>query len=138
MVKNEKDYVFNLDAIRVPTEYINQKRKGKLVNNQAGKNPGDVWHITKINSPAIFKHKTAHPTQYPNELVYRCLSATTEPRTKTPSWCFTQHPYYCEGAPLVLDPFMGSGTTAEQVPMCVVDHLTRSIGVGHGTSCDWF
>ena len=63
--------------------------------------------MTKINSPAIFKHKTAHPAQYPNELVHRCLSASSETRDKTPSWCYTKQAYYCEEAPLVLDPFMG-------------------------------
>ena len=56
------------------------------------KNPTDVWKISLVsgNSP----ERTEHPSQYPEELVERIIKVGTH-----------------EGD-LVLDPFMGSGTTA--------------------------
>ena len=42
------DYVFNLDAVRVPQKYPNKKhykgsKKGQLSGNPLGKNPSDFW-----------------------------------------------------------------------------------------------
>jgi len=37
-VKNKKDYIFNLDDVRVPSKWINDKRC-----NKNGKNPEDFW-----------------------------------------------------------------------------------------------
>jgi adenine-specific DNA-methyltransferase len=92
------NYKFHLDAIRVPSLYPNKRyykgpKKGELSGNPLGKNPGDVWDISNIkhNHP----EKTAHPCQFPGELVRRAILATT-----------------CPGE-MVIDPFMGSGTTAE-------------------------
>lgn len=92
------DYTFNLDPVRVPQKYPNKKsykgpNKGMLSGNPLGKNPGDVWDIPNVknNHP----EKTDHPCQYPLALVDRIiLSMTNENDT-------------------VMDPFLGSGTTAE-------------------------
>lgn len=89
------DYLFDLDPIRVPQKWPSKKhfkgpKKGQLSCNPLGKNPGDVWEITQVknNHP----EKTAHPCQFPEELVRRCVAATTR------------------AGDLVVDPFAGSGT----------------------------
>lgn len=86
---------FDLDPIRVPQKWPGKKhfkgpKKGQLSCNPLGKNPGDVWTITQVknNHP----EKTAHPCQFPEELVRRCVLSTTKP------------------GDLVMDPFAGSGT----------------------------
>ena len=91
------DYRFDLDAVRVPQKYPNKRhfkgeKKGELSGHPLGKNPGDVWDITNVknNHP----EKTAHPCQFPEALVQRAVLCSTR-RGDT-----------------VLDPFVGSGTTA--------------------------
>lgn len=91
------NYTFNLDPVRVPQKYPGKKhykgdKKGQLSGNPLGKNPSDVWEITNVknNHP----EKTEHPCQYPIDLVNRLVLAMSN-----------------EGD-IVLDPFMGSGTTA--------------------------
>jgi adenine-specific DNA-methyltransferase len=91
------DYVFNLDAIRVPSKYPGKKhfkgpKKGQLSCNPLGKNPSDVWDIPNVKANHV--EKTKHPCQFPIELVERLvLSMTNEG-----DWVF--------------DPFMGVGSTA--------------------------
>jgi adenine-specific DNA-methyltransferase len=91
------DYIFNLDSIRIPQKYPGKKyykgdKKGQLSCNPLGKNPGDVWAITNVknNHP----EKTNHPCQFPLELASRFVQALSNP------------------GDLVMDPFMGAGTTA--------------------------
>lgn len=91
------DYFFNLDPVRVPQKYPGKRHfkgpnKGKLSGNPKGKNPADVWEIPNVKSNHV--EKTSHPCQFPVALVQRLvLSMTVE-------------------GDLVLDPFMGVGTTA--------------------------
>ncbi|MDE2227937.1 MAG: site-specific DNA-methyltransferase [Alphaproteobacteria bacterium] len=90
------DYIFNLDAIRVPSKYPGKKyfkgpKAGQLSCNPLGKNPGDVWIFPNVKNNHV--EKTIHPCQFPVELVERLVLALTEPR----------------GA--VLDPYMGVGST---------------------------
>ncbi|GAA0840549.1 site-specific DNA-methyltransferase [Bifidobacterium pullorum subsp. gallinarum] len=92
-----EEYTFNLDDIRVPQKYPNKRyykgpKKGQLSGNPLGKNPGDVWDISNVknNHP----EKTAHPCQFPEELALRFIRALTK------------------ADDVVLDPFLGSGTTA--------------------------
>ena len=89
------DYVFNLDAVRVPSKYPGKKhykgpKAGQYSCNPLGKNPGDVWEIPNVknNHP----EKTAHPCQFPIELVERLVLALTKP------------------GDLVVDPYMGTGS----------------------------
>lgn len=103
-----KDYLFNLDDVRVPSKYPGKRyfkgpKKGELSGNPKGKNPGDVWEILENdwerevwNIPNVKSNhpeKTIHPCQYPVELVERCILALTNPG----SW--------------ILDPFAGVGST---------------------------
>lgn len=97
-VKNEKNYTFNLDDIRDPNvKYPNQKKNGKLRCHPLGKNPGDVWHFPKVTSGAnrSSKERTPHPAQFPSAVIDRVIKASSKK------------------GDLILDPFMGSGTTAE-------------------------
>ncbi|AKB03540.1 site-specific DNA-methyltransferase [Vibrio cholerae] len=97
-VKNSQSYTFNLDAVRDPNvKYPNQKKNGKLKCNPLGKNPSDVWQITKVTSGRNRSsvERTPHPAQFPLALVERMLKSSSN-----------------EGD-IILDPFMGSGSTAE-------------------------
>ena len=97
-IKNSEDYTFNLDDIRDPdVKYPNQKKNGKLRCNTLGKNPSDVWQIAKVTSGAnrSSEERTNHPAQFPNDLIERLVKGFTNV------------------GDLILDPFMGSGTTAE-------------------------
>jgi len=96
-VKSADSYTFNLDDVRDPdVKYPNQKKNGKLKCNPLGKNPSDVWIIPKVTSGAnrSSKERTDHPAQFPSALIERIILACSNP------------------GDLVLDPFMGSGTTA--------------------------
>ncbi len=90
------DYVFNLDAVRVPQKYPGKKyfkgpKAGQYSCNPLGKNPGDLWVIPNVKSNHV--EKTEHPCQFPVELIERLvLSLTNEG-----DW--------------VMDPFLGTGTS---------------------------
>jgi adenine-specific DNA-methyltransferase len=97
MMKKPGAYsIFNLDAVRVPQKYplkksYKKKNYGTFTCNPLGKNPGDVWNIHTIhyNSP----EKWDHPAQYPEELCRRIILLLTNEKG------------------VVMDPFMGVGTT---------------------------
>lgn len=96
-VKNANDYVFDLDSVRDPdVRYPNQKKNGKLKCNPAGKNPSDVWIIPKVTSGSqrSSPERTPHPSQFPIALIERIVRSTSRRND------------------VVLDPFVGSGTTA--------------------------
>jgi adenine-specific DNA-methyltransferase len=96
-VKDPLDYHFDLDAVRDPNvKYPNQKKNGKLKCNPLGKNPTDVWSIPKVTSGMnrSSKERTPHPAQFPEALIERAILACSRP------------------GDLILDPFVGSGTTA--------------------------
>jgi len=74
------DYIFNLDAVRIPAKYPGKRhfkgpRTGKLSGNPLGKNPEDVWDIPNVKSNHI--EKTSHPCQFPVGLVERLVLALT-------------------------------------------------------------
>jgi adenine-specific DNA-methyltransferase len=94
--KSDK-YVFNLDAIRVPQKYPGKKyfkgpKVGQYSCNPLGKNPGDVWIIPNVKHNHI--EKTAHPCQFPIELIERLVLALTN------------------SGDLVVDPYIGVGSSA--------------------------
>ena len=108
-VKDQENFTFNLDAIRDPNvKYPNQKKNGKLRCNTLGKNPSDVWEIAKVTSGAnrSSTERMPHPAQFPEDLISRIILGFTN-----------------EGD-LILDPFMGSGTTAKVAML----HNRRTIG----------
>jgi len=91
------DYLFNLDAIRVPQKWQNKKhyrdgRKGELSCNPEGKNPADIWVFRNVKQN--HEEQTIHPCQFPEDLIARIVLSSTH-----------------EGE-LVLDPYMGAGTVA--------------------------
>lgn len=96
--KDKNNYAFNIDTVRDKSvKYPNQRKNGKLRCNPNGKNPTDVWQIPKVTSgkDRASKERTPHPAQFPIAVVERIIKASSN-----------------EGE-LVLDPFMGSGSTAE-------------------------
>ncbi len=115
------EYVFNLDPVRVPAKYPGKRhykgpKIGKLSGNPKGKNPSDVWDVLAQdwetglwdipNVKANHPEKTAHPCQFPVELVERCvLALTTED-----SW--------------VLDPYAGVGSSL----IAAIRHNRRGMG----------
>lgn len=91
------DYVFNLDAVRVPQKYPGKrafkgKNVGQYTSNPLGKNPGDVWVVPNVKANHI--EKTDHPCQFPIDIPERLILALTNRND------------------LVVDPYLGSGTTA--------------------------
>lgn len=85
--KNKDKYTFNLDDVKIPAlNYRPDRYKSQL------KNPTDVWRISMVSGN--FEERTSHPAQYPEELVERIVLTATNK------------------GEMVLDPFMGSGTTA--------------------------
>lgn len=91
------DYVFNLDAIRVPQKYPGKKyfkgaKVGQYSCNPLGKNPGDVWTIPNVKHNHV--EKTIHPCQFPIELVERLVLALTNRND------------------LVVDPYLGVASAA--------------------------
>jgi len=96
-VKDEDNYVFNLDDVRDPNvKYPNQKKNGRLKCNPLGKNPSDVWEFPKVTSgeDRSSSERTAHPAQFPEAVVSRIMRASSNV------------------GQMVFDPFIGSGTTA--------------------------
>lgn len=91
------NYIFNLDAVRVPQKYPGKKafkgpKIGQYTCNPLGKNPGDVWIIPNVKHNHI--EKTHHPCQFPIELVERLVLGMTNPED------------------LVVDPYIGVGSAA--------------------------
>ena len=90
------DYHFELDPIRLPQRYPGKRhhkgaKRGQFSSNPRGKNPGDVWDIPNVKASSV--EKTQHPCQFPIGLVQGLIKALSPP----------------DG--LVLDPFLGSGST---------------------------
>jgi adenine-specific DNA-methyltransferase len=103
------DYRFDLDPIRVPQKYPGKRawkgpRAGEYTGDPRGKNPGDVWIFPNVKANHV--EKTVHPCQFPVELVERFVLSVTAP------------------GDLVVDPFMGVGTTA----CAAVRHGRRAAG----------
>jgi len=85
--KDKENYIFNLDEVKIPAlNYRPDRFKSQM------KNPSDVWYIQMVSGN--YPERTFHPAQYPEELIERIIKVASN-----------------EGD-LVLDPFIGSGTTA--------------------------
>lgn len=90
-------YNFNLDDVRIPQKYPGKRhykgeKKGEFSGNPRGKNPSDVWDLPNVKARHI--EKTDHDCQFPVALSDRLIKALSNK------------------GDLVLDPFIGSGTTA--------------------------
>ncbi len=112
-VKDINNYKFNLDDIRIPYITKNDKR---LVGG-TGRNPtdtwnydipeSDFWYFDRVNN--MTKNKlgiSEHPCVYPTPMIERIIRMTTDV------------------GDVVLDPFLGSGTT-----LVAAENLGR-IGLG--------
>lgn len=91
-----KDYLFNLDPVRVPQKYPGKKyskgpKKGEYSGNPLGKNPSDIWEIPNVKANHV--EKTEHPCQFPITVPRRLIQALTNEND------------------IVFDPFNGSGST---------------------------
>ncbi len=103
------DYIFNLDAVRVPQKYPGKKyfkgpKAGQYSCNPLGKNPGDLWVIPNVKSNHV--EKTSHPCQFPVELIERLVLSLT----RESDWVF--------------DPFLGTGTAI----VAAIRHNRRGAG----------
>jgi len=95
-VKN-KDYYFDLDSVRIPYDEETKKARSRSIFVgkkwlEMGYNPKDVWSISRLHK--IHSEREEHPTQKPLEVIERMIKAS------------------CPKNGIVLDPFLGSGTTA--------------------------
>lgn len=82
--KHSKEYVFNLDDVRIPQKFY------RSVNNMRGANPGNVWEFSHMHY--CNKNRREHPTQKPEGLYERMILASSNI------------------GDVVADPFVGSGT----------------------------
>ncbi len=95
-VKNN-NYYFNIDDIRIPYDEETKKARTRSIFVgkkwlEIGYNPKDLWSVSRIHAQAPEREK--HPTQKPLEVIERMVKASS-PKNG-----------------VVLDPFMGTGTTA--------------------------
>ena len=102
LVKSLDHYTFNLDDVRDPNvKYPNQRKNGKIRVNPLGKNPTDVWQLPKVTTgqgltgQRASPERTKHPAQFPVSVIERIVKACSNP------------------GDMLLDPFIGSGTSAE-------------------------
>ncbi len=86
MFTKSESFKFDLDNIRIPQKYYRER------NNMAGANPGDVWQFSHVHYSN--PERENHPTQKPEGLIERIILASSDEND------------------FVLDPFLGSGTTA--------------------------
>ena len=92
-----RDYYFDLDSIRIPYDAQTKKARSRSIFVgkkwlEIGYNPKDLWSVSRLHRQDA--EREDHPTQKPLAIIERILLASSPP------------------GGLVLDPFMGSGTTA--------------------------
>ena len=92
-----RDYYFDLDSVRIPYDAETKKARTRSIFVgkkwlEVGYNPKDVWSFTRLHRQD--PERENHPTQKPLSMIERMVLAS------------------CPRGGLVLDPFLGSGTTA--------------------------
>ncbi len=90
-------YHFDIDSIRIAYDPETKKARSRSIFVgkkwlEIGYNPKDVWSVARLHRQD--PERVDHPTQKPLALIERMVRAS------------------CPSGGLVLDPFMGSGTTA--------------------------
>ena len=113
-----KDYYFDLDAIRIPYDAATKKARSRAIFVgskwlELGYNPKDVWSVSRLHRE--HQERVDHPTQKPLEIIERMVKAS------------------CPLGGVILDPFMGSGTTAVAAQRCGRDYVGFEL---NGTYCD--
>jgi site-specific DNA-methyltransferase (adenine-specific) len=104
-----RDYYFDVDSVRIPYDPETKRARTRSIFVgkkwlEVGYNPKDLWSVTRLHRQD--PERADHPTQKPLEIIERMVLASSPP----------------EG--MVLDPFMGSGTTA----VAAVKHGRRFAG----------
>jgi len=104
-----RDYYFDVDAVRIPYDAATKKARSRSIFVgkkwlEIGYNPKDVWSVSRLHRQHA--ERANHPTQKPLEIVERMVLAS------------------CPPGGTVLDPFMGSGTTA----VAAARHGRRFVG----------
>ncbi|MFM9967254.1 MAG: DNA-methyltransferase [Burkholderiales bacterium] len=104
-----KRYHFDLDSIRIAYDPETKKARSRSIFVgkkwlEMGYNPKDVWSVSRLHRQHA--ERVDHPTQKPLALIERMVRAS------------------CPVGGVVLDPFMGSGTTA----IAAARHGRRFIG----------
>lgn len=99
-----KRYYFDIDSVRIPYDAETKKARTRSIFAGAkwleiGYNPKDLWSVTRLHKQ--HPERENHPTQKPLEIINRIVLSSS-PKNG-----------------LVLDPFMGSGTTAIS---CINNH----------------
>ncbi|MBE0619577.1 MAG: site-specific DNA-methyltransferase [Burkholderiales bacterium] len=92
-----RDYHFDVDAVRIPYDAETKKARSRSIFVgkkwlEEGYNPKDVWSVSRLHRQHA--EREDHPTQKPLEIIERMVLAS------------------CPARGVVLDPFMGSGTSA--------------------------
>lgn len=108
-----KTWTFNIDAVRVPYKETSGYAKGGIrgksgklyLPNPKGTPVDDTWDIPIINP--MSSERNGYPTQKPMILLDRIIQGCSNPMD------------------IVLDPFLGSGTTAESA----IQNKRRFIGI---------
>ncbi|AQR67017.1 site-specific DNA-methyltransferase [Janthinobacterium sp. LM6] len=103
-----KDYYFDLDAVRIAYDAATKKARSRSIFIGAkwlevGYNPKDLWSVSRLHKE--HPERADHPTQKPLEIIERMLKAS------------------CPPGGVVLDLFMGSGTTALAAKRCGRDFV---------------
>ena len=93
-----RDYYFDVDSVRIPYDAQTKKARSRSIFVgkkwlEIGYNPKDLWSVSRLHRQHA--EREDHPTQKPLAIVERMVLASSPP------------------GGLVLDPFMGSGTSAE-------------------------
>lgn len=99
----QKNYYFDLDAVRIAYDAETKKARSRsrFVGSkwlEMGYNPKDLWSVSRLHKE--HPERADHPTQKPLEIVERMIKASS------PS------------GGVVLDLFMGSGSTAVAAKRC--------------------
>lgn len=100
---NSKNYYFDLDSVRIPYDAETKKARSRSIFVGAkwlelGCNPKDLWSVSRLHKEN--PERVEHPTQKPLEIIERMVRAS------------------CPDGGIILDPFMGSGTTAIAAKRC--------------------
>ena len=95
--KDKRNYTFNASDVLVEartgaTRKLIDYRKPVPTEYNSSKVPGNVWYFSRVRYR--MEEYEEHPTQKPEKLIAKLILASTEPEA------------------VVLDPFLGSGTTS--------------------------
>ena len=115
---NRKDYYFDLDAVRIAYDAETKKARSRSIFVGAkwlelGYNPKDLWSVSRLHKE--HPEREDHPTQKPLEIIERMVKAS------------------CPPGGVVLDLFLGSGTTALAAKRCGRDFVGFEL---NPTYCD--